>query len=87
MINDTDLHILTQNNMHTSNDVFSGSKWPVIKMKVLLNDCIVNGGALKWCQVLVHLQKCGIKASLYLYGIVQQDSNSIPTGIVTGFLA
>ena len=24
---------------------------------------------------------------VYLYGIVQQDSNSIPTGIVTEFLA
>ena len=40
MINVIDLHMLKQNNMHTSNDVFSGSTCPVIKIKVMLNDRI-----------------------------------------------
>ena len=40
MINDIDLHMLKQNNMHTSNDVFSSSTCVVIKIKVMLNDCI-----------------------------------------------
>ena len=40
MINVIDLHMLKQNNMHTSNDVFSGSSCPVIKIKVMLNDRI-----------------------------------------------
>ena len=35
MINVIDLHMLKQNNMHTSNDVFSGSTCPVIKIKVI----------------------------------------------------
>ena len=40
MINVIDLHMLKQNNMHTSNDVFSDSTCPVIKIKVMLNACI-----------------------------------------------
>ena len=40
MINVIDLHMLKQNNMHASNDVFSGSKCPVIKIKGMLNDRI-----------------------------------------------
>ena len=41
MINVIDLHMLKQNNMHTSNDVFfSGSTCPVIKIKVTLDDRI-----------------------------------------------
>ena len=39
MINVIDLHMLKQNNMHTSNDVFfSGSTCPVIKIKIMLNE-------------------------------------------------
>ena len=38
MINVIDLHMLKQNNMHTSNYVFfSGSTCPVIKIKDMLN--------------------------------------------------
>ena len=40
MINVIGLHMLKQNNMHTSNDVFFGSTCPVIKIKVMLNDRI-----------------------------------------------
>ena len=41
MINVIDLHMLKQNNMHTSNDAFSGStSCPVIKSKFMLNDRI-----------------------------------------------
>ena len=36
MINIIDLHMLKQNNMHTSNDVFSGSTCPVIKLRLCL---------------------------------------------------
>ena len=39
MINVIDLHILKQSNMHTSNDVYSGSTGPVISIKVMLNVC------------------------------------------------
>ena len=56
-INFIDLHILTQNHKHTSNDVFPGSTRPVIKIKVMANDCIVKG------QVLAHLQEGSIKAA------------------------
>ena len=42
MINVIDLHMLKQNNMHTSNDVvFFRSTCPVIKIKVMLNDRIL----------------------------------------------
>ena len=56
MINVIDLHMLKQNNMDTSNDVFSGSICPVIKIKVMLND-------LQWRQVLAHPKKCSINAA------------------------
>ena len=47
--------------MHTSNDIFPGFIRPVIKIKIMLNDRIVKGGALKWRLLLAHLQKRCIK--------------------------
>ena len=48
VINFIDLNILTQNNMHTSNDVFSRFHMIYDKnYKVRLNDCNVKDGALQ----------------------------------------
>ena len=48
MINVIDLHMLKQNNMHTSNDVFPGSTCPVIKIKVMFNDRIQGSRSPKF---------------------------------------